>query len=154
MAFTHVQIRTTRYGEGVFAQRAFQPGETVLSVTGQRVKRQSTHSIQIAWHEHIEPDPPAKFLNHSCDPNMGVRFNEAGLPDFVALRAIPSGEELTFDYAMTEYRLTEMSHGQHERLRCGCGALSCRGYLGNYSELPDEIRARYAGYVAPYLLTR
>src|SRR6516225_5157950 len=35
------------------------------------------------------------YLNHSCDPNLGVR----GEITFVAMRKIPAGEELTHDWA-------------------------------------------------------
>jgi hypothetical protein len=39
-------------------------------------------------------DLPARFLNHSCDANVGVMrvANEGGSYDFVALREIESGD--------------------------------------------------------------
>ena len=38
-------------------------------------------------------------VNHSCEPNCGIR-NACGL---VALRDIKDGEEITYDYCMTDY---------------------------------------------------
>src|SRR5439155_19297159 len=38
------------------------------------------------------------YLNHSCDPNLGVR----GEITFVAIREIRAGEELKHDWAMTD----------------------------------------------------
>src|SRR4051794_41033236 len=53
------------------------------------------------------------FLNHSCEPNVGIR----GQIVFVAMRAIRVGEELTIDYAM---------FGANPRpMRCKCDAASC-----------------------------
>src|SRR3989338_6894627 len=40
----------------------------------------------------------ADFINHSCDPNCGIR----GSLEIVAMRDIEPGEEITIDYAMSE----------------------------------------------------
>ena len=51
------------------------------------------HSIQIGWGKHILMNLPARYINHSCDPNIGVGgLNECGSYDFVALRDIESDE--------------------------------------------------------------
>src|SRR5436189_4121265 len=39
------------------------------------------------------------YLNHSCDPNLGVR----GEITFVAMRDVRAGEELTQAWAMTQH---------------------------------------------------
>jgi uncharacterized protein len=38
------------------------------------------------------------WVNHSCEPNAGIR----GQISLVAMRNIAPGEEVTFDYAMTD----------------------------------------------------
>lgn len=53
--------------------------------------------------------------NHSCEANTAYR----GL-DVVALRTIPSGQELTLDYS-------RLCDGSIPPFSCGCGAPSCRG---------------------------
>jgi hypothetical protein len=146
----NVEVKRNPLGKGVFSTRSFQTGEWVLGVAGPLVKRRSIYTIQIAPDLHIMPRSPAKYLNHSCDPNLGVKMNRSGLPDFYALRTIEPGEHLTFDYAMTEYVLEEMELG-HERTQCRCGAPNCRGRIGSYSELPDAVKQRYAGFIADYL---
>jgi hypothetical protein len=146
-----VQIKRNQFGKGVFATRSFEKGEWVLGVAGPLVKQRSIYTIQIAPDLHIMPRSPAKYLNHSCDPNLGVKINRSGLPDFYALRAIAEGDHLTFDYAMTEFVLEEMEEGR-DRTVCRCGAPNCRGKIGSYSELPDEVKRRYAGFIADYLL--
>lgn len=149
---SNVNVKRIEYGNGVFAGREFRRGDRVLEVSGTLTHKRSIYTIQIGRDLHVEPAAPAKYLNHSCDPNLGVKMNANGLPDFYALRPILPGEHLTFDYAMTEYALTEMEQ-QRERLVCACGAPTCRGHLGSYQELPAEVKQRYAGFIADYLLT-
>src|SRR3989344_9064252 len=50
------------------------------------------------------------FLNHSCEPNVGVR----GEITFVAMRDIKMGEELTIDYAMIDSGKTLLENLQRE----------------------------------------
>ena len=84
----------------------------------------------------------ADFLNHSCDANLGVR----GSLRFVALRDIEAGEELTFDYAMTE--------SSEWRMECGCGSSRCRGAVTGKDWRLPELRKRYAGFFSDYLERR
>ena len=76
------------------------------------------------------PWNPARFLNHSCAPNC-----EAKLADdriwIVALRDIPAGEELSFNYGydLQDYR-------EHP---CRCGAPECVGYIVA-EEFLDHVR--------------
>jgi HAMP domain-containing protein len=91
-------------GRGVFSARDFQKRELVLPIIGIVLPYQTMYSIQFDWDRHLEVEPPARYLNHSCDPNLGVgRCGKEGI-DFIALRDIRKGEEVAFDYAMTEYK--------------------------------------------------
>lgn len=142
-------------GYGVFAARDFQRGELVVRATGPVLTFQSMYSIQIDWDRHMQVGPPAKYLNHSCNPNLGVRSCNAEGVDFVALRNIKEGEEITFDYAMTEFRHFPRPNPQDEfDLTCHCGSQNCRGRLGYYSELSGELKMKYRGFIAEYLVRR
>lgn len=81
-------------------------------------------------------NPPAGFLmNHSCEPNCG-----SGL-DFsttVAMRDIEAGEELTYDYAMTDSGNFEM--------KCNCGTKSCREFIRGSDWRIPELQQKYKGY--------
>ncbi|MEI9966815.1 MAG: SET domain-containing protein [Candidatus Moraniibacteriota bacterium] len=44
---------------------------------------------RLVW---IDPKTPADKINHSCNPNVGIR----GRKQFVAMRNIKKGEELSF----------------------------------------------------------
>lgn len=132
---------TGNTGLGMFTPRAFLAGERVFVLRG-TVRRWKSETAADAgrnenWfgigkHLWIEPEAPFMFINHSCEPNLGVR----GERDFVALRDIAPGEELTFDYAITEDEITW-------RMDCQCGVASCRGTIGSIHTLPYEVFLRY-----------
>jgi hypothetical protein len=132
-------------GRGVFAARDFLRGETVI--VGKAVEYPLTRtrmSVQLDWERHVEMDAPATLLNHSCSPNLGVRENEYSAYDFVALRDILAGEELAFDYAMTEHSLLTP-------LRCVCRSSACNGEIRSWSDRDEQWRQRNASWLAPYL---
>ena len=86
------------------------------------------------------------LVNHSCDPNCGVRVNETGAHDFAARKTISANEEITFDYAMRNYMI------DHFPKMCMCGSNMCRGTITGWKDLPFEKKQEYAGLVAPYLI--
>lgn len=140
-------------GLGVYAVRDFKRGDFLFSATGREVATQSEFTIQIAWDRHLDVHPPARYLNHSCDPNAGVKTNAQGYPDFYAFRDIAKDEEIRYDYAMTEYRHYERARPELDfDLTCHCGSPICRGKFGYFSELPDRLKEFYCGFVSDYLL--
>jgi hypothetical protein len=137
----------------VFAAHAFSEGETLLRFAGRRVRgtppeatgRQDRY-VQIGPDEYLGPSGRVDdLINHSCDPNTGLRFDAVGI-HLVALRPIEPGEEVTWDYSTT-------LSGSHWRMPCDCRAPSCRGLIGNFDSLPAERQAwfRDRDLVAPYL---
>jgi len=104
------------------------------------------HSVQIdegLYLATIGGAETADFINHSCDPNLGLR----GQITLVALRDIEVGEEVCFDYAMTDCT-------PYDEFECRCGSTACRGTVrGDDWQLP-ELWAKYAGYFSPYLQRR
>ena len=142
------------YQWGVFAQRPYAKGSIVISsnltdVTPNPKATSCSHSIQTNWNEHILMDLPAIFMNHTCDPNVGVakELNEGGSYDFVALRDIEEGEEVRFDYETTEY----VAVGSFEV--CKCGSANCRGAIKGYKYNKDVLLEQYGGKnIAAYLM--
>ncbi len=133
-------------GEGVLATRPFATGETVMvgfligPLTGN-----NSHATQVGpsrWALHGGLGPK---VNHSCDPNCGVRLNDEQAFNFVARRPISSGQELTFDYAMRNFTI------EHFPTVCLCGAVQCRGSVTGWKDLPAARKADYGELVAPYL---
>ena len=135
-------------GDGVLATRPFAAGETVMvgflvgALTGN-----DAHATQVApgrWARHGGLGPK---VNHSCDPNCGVRLNDGQAFDIVARQPIGAGQEVTFDYAMRNFTI------DHFPAVCLCGAARCRGSVTGWKDLPAARKADYGELVAPYLRT-
>ncbi len=133
-------------GIGIFIEREFKKGELV--VRGRPVSKtkvRTDYSFQIGFNSHVELDEPARLINHSCDPNLGIRNNNLGGYDFVAIKQIKPGEELGWDYCTTEYSSLVMKGS------CLCGSKNCRSKIGGYITLSQEQRERYREFIADYL---
>jgi hypothetical protein len=133
-------------GDAVLATRPFMAGETVMvgSLIGALTGNDS-HATQVGpdrWARHGGLGPK---VNHSCDPNCGVRLNDRHAFDFVARRSIGAGQELTFDYAMRNFTI------DHFPAVCLCGAARCRGSVTGWKDLSAARKADYGELVAPYL---
>ena len=77
----------------------------------------------------IDGHGTAMFINHSCDPNCETD-EEDGRIWIKAIKNIPAGAEITYDYCLYD--------GGDDPQECNCGARACRGTM--YSE--EEIRRR------------
>jgi hypothetical protein len=145
-------------GRGLFAREPTRAGEIVAVKGGAVMDRAAFESIrdevtpaeiQIEDDLFIAPRTAAEVpgnmlhLNHSCDPNVGVRGQIA----FVAMRDAPAGEELTIDYAMID-------GDPAERMHCACGAPGCRGVITGDDWRRPELQRKYAGYFSRYLADR
>ncbi len=145
---TDIEVRTTSgRGEGVFALRAFEPGETVmvgiLETSG--IKNHS-HASQIGKNEFGFHSGLSSKLNHSCDPNCGIQLNASGGHNFVAMRVMATDEEATYDYAMRNFTI------EHFPDICSCEQDICRGSITGWKDLPDARKKAYRGFAAPYLI--
>lgn len=131
-------------GLAVIATRHYRPGQVVVIGRAVRVVPQrTTHSFQVDWHTHVDLDQPARSINHSCDPNTGIQDNDHGGFDFVALRPINPGEEITWDYETSEYRSIAVPH-------CRCGAVDCRMVIRGFHHRRHDPQWR-PSHLAYYL---
>jgi uncharacterized protein len=96
----------------------------------------------VAALEDEEYEPVMVFLNHSCEPNVGL----AGNIVLIAMRDISPGEELTTDYA-----LFDDYDGQ---MQCRCGTASCRTVIDGHDWQRPELQRRYGNYFSWYLLNK
>jgi hypothetical protein len=144
-------------GIGLFARQPIAAGELVVVKGGHIMTRAERDEvaltlgpaeIQIDDHLFIGPVTEAErydammHLNHSCDPNVGIRGQIA----FAAMRDIAAGEELGFDYATGDDDDWEMT--------CHCGAALCRGRITGQDWRRPELQRRYAGWFSLYLERR
>jgi hypothetical protein len=82
-------------------------------------------------------------VNHSCDPNCGI----VGSVMLVAMRDIAEGEEITFDYAMTDSQ-------DYDEFDCQCGTELCRHHVSGSDWLLPGLQQRYRGWFSAYLARR
>lgn len=133
-------------GIGVFAEKPFKKGDLVVRGKPEGVVGERTdYSFQVGVNVHVQLDEPARLINHSCEPNLGVRNNKHGGYDFIVVRDIDVGEELTWDYSMTEFVSIAIKD------ECLCQSNNCRKKIGGFVCLPVDVRNKYNEFIADYL---
>lgn len=136
---------TAQKGWGVFALKTFFKDEKLFGSQALETRQEpDEHTIQKGFGEHIYMNLPARFINHSCDANTGIRDNDQAY-DFFALREIREGEELTWDYEAAEFESISIPG------ECLCGSDRCRKQIKGFKFRYDVIRDQYGAYYPEYL---
>ncbi|MFN0054918.1 MAG: SET domain-containing protein [Planctomycetales bacterium] len=145
-----IHVAPCDVGRGLFADEPIAAGRFILEFTGPELTLKqvrakgalAANALQIGIDRYLDLEEPGRLLNHSCEPNAGVRNGTR----LVALRDIQPGEEIRFDYSTT------VSDGW--TMPCRCGAPHCRGLVVAYQLLAAPLRQRYAilGIVQPFIL--
>jgi hypothetical protein len=147
---------TTRnnHAKGGFATYATEPlhkGD-LLAMWGGTVVNREMHrrlserlqelSIQVGDDLYLVSgvEGPGDYINHSCDPNAGLMGQIA----LVAMRDIEPGEEICFDYAMSDST-------DYDEFVCSCGSPNCRKKVAGNDWRNPVLWTRYQGYFSPYL---
>jgi SET domain-containing protein len=131
------------HGLGAFATKPIPAGTRLIEYAGSRitpdeadarypeVPGEQHHTELFAIDDDIVIDASvdgndARFINHSCDPNCDA-IVEDGRIFIEAIRDIPPGEELAYDYAfILPERHTPEAKRRHP---CRCGSAKCRGTI-------------------------
>jgi hypothetical protein len=142
-------------GLGIYAREDIPAGTTVVGFGGDVVdgaglaaldENTRVHAIQVDDDLFLASNPPfdpADFANHSCDPNCGI----VGSILLVTMRSVSAGEELCFDYAMSDA-------DDYDEFSCRCGAPNCRGVVRGDDWRRPELQRRYQGWFSAYLQRR
>ncbi|MCE1253535.1 MAG: SET domain-containing protein [Anaerolineae bacterium] len=152
-----IELRTypEKGGYGIFARASFKKDEVIIAWGGLIVNSEKLlslseykriHSLQIEedlFEVPFTDDDPADMVNHSCDPNAGI----SGQIVLVAYRDIQPGEEICFDYAMSD-------SNPYDEFNCQCGSALCRGKVRGDDWKRPELQERYHGYFSTYLQRR
>ncbi len=131
-------------GWGVYAREWIRAGELLIVwagevVPGEQLVRLSAierrYTVQVEEDLYLVTvrDPePADLINHSCNPNAGL----SGQIALTAMRDIAPGEEVCFDYAMTD-------GSPYDEFPCACGAPNCQALaedmVNNKAKMSDCI---------------
>jgi uncharacterized protein len=143
---------TPASGDGLFALEPVAKGELLVVWGGIIITTEQLYQApEFARHRSIQVDDnlhlcsgliddDADCINHSCDPNAGI----SGQISLVAIRDIEVGEEICFDYCMSD-SLDTFS------MACYCGHPHCRGAVHGTDWKDPELQERYKGYFSAYI---
>lgn len=151
-----VEVKECKIGKGVFAKEKILKDELIIDFStgpGKILKDEEMKKFFDAGYDYaLQIDDDAlfaatndkeledgDFLNHSCNPNCGIKNSLK----IVAMRDIEAGEEITFDYAMSES--TPYS------IKCECRAKNCRKLITGDDWKNKKLQKKYAGYFSDYL---
>ena len=137
-------LRSPLAGAAVFASRRFVTGDAILELDGVAAgpgpRPPGRRWIQIGRRRFMDvTGTMAAHVRHSCQPAAGLH----GVRTLVARRTIQPGEEITYDWAMSEAEVDAV---------CLCRTAACRGLVGGWRRLPSRLRRAYRGWTAEYLL--
>lgn len=154
----YLEIRSSSiHNKGVFALKPIKKGQKVIEYVGERITKaesarradktlekanaDSSHGavyiFEINKRYDIDGDVewnPARFINHSCDPNCEAE-NIKGRIWITALRDIQPQEELFYNYGYDMDNLEDHP--------CRCGSPKCIGYIVAQEHFP-KVRQRKA----------
>jgi len=132
-----LRIGRTRVGKGLFARKHYPTHAIIGEILGEVIHDPyyySSYCMDIGDGRMLEPEPPFRFVNHSCEPNCEFDWFDL-VPEggsqavrrvyLIALREIKPGEELTIDY----------NWSAEGAIVCRCGAPTCRGWIVD----PDQL---------------
>ena len=130
-----VRVGETHVGRGVFARRRLKADIVLGEIHGETLDdhpEDSSYVMELPSCRLLEPAPPLRFMNHSCDPNCEIFYWEAepGTEQedrlwLQTIRAIEPGEEILIDYCWPA----------DAAIPCRCGAAGCRGWICDPAEL-------------------
>lgn len=133
--------------QGVFSKKDIKKGEIIFilkgvlhkcRITTKKEAMKNPNMMGVGENTWIHPTSPGVFINHSCDPNAGIK----GSVTFVALKNIKKNEEITFDYSISEDSPWEM--------KCNCGSLNCRRIIRGIKFLPKDVYLKYLPNIPQY----
>lgn len=162
-SFISSKIKTEQSEEkgiGSFAIDHIGKGEVVIVQSGQIVENSRLsgddfeqffyHCFQIDKDFSICPLELSRekmdgifYVNHSCEPNCGFR----GQITLVALRDICPGEEIVYDYVMTDVNYKDEEWGE---MKCVCKSADCRGAITGEDWKRKDLQEKYKGYFSDH----
>jgi SET domain len=121
--------------KSLFSNKAFKAGEVISPFFAKETLSTPTYlTLQLDDQQHILLGPVhLQYTNHSCDPNAFFDTTEMKM---VALREIQPGEEITFFYPSTEWKMDRA-------FDCHCGSPRCLKNIQGAFYLTKEQQNHY-----------
>jgi len=142
-------IRLKDKGRTLIANRHIKRGEIVLPFKFDSIKKLSEASpeaIQVDEDKFFDSKYyyVSDYVNHSCNPNTKIDFDSM---NFVALKDIKKGKEITYNYLTTEYDLTK----QGCEFDCKCGSKNCLRNINGFKFLTKSQKMKLKPLLSPFL---
>jgi hypothetical protein len=143
-----LEVRKSRiHGVGLFTTRDVKKGERIIPLDGNLYELTDEESARpeydnwfgVGMFLFVEPTNELVYINHSCKPSTGLD-EEFWI---TAMRDIPKGGEVTFDYAINERVM--LWH-----MRCRCREENCREFVSAVQTIPEFVVNRYAKLIPPF----
>lgn len=151
---TNVKIRKTQEkGKGLFTKNPIKKNQQILKISQNLSLRphikSSLNSIQIDDDTYIDVDRQDiwQYINHSCSPNSRIDLDSIS---FVAIRDIPTDEEITFHYCTTEFDLA----AKNEDFPCKCNSKNCLKRIKGFKHLTKNQKQSLTSILIPYTLRK
>lgn len=134
------------HGNGVIAKKNIKKGEIIFVIKGELLHwnpdipqpKNSEMWVGIDRNIWIDPHGVTRYLNHSSNPNSGIR----GRVVLRAIKNIKRGEEITIDYSTTEeYTPWKMKD---------CKGEGERKFVRSIQFLPLKTYQKYLPYIPYY----
>ena len=145
LVLNNFAVGDTHLGKSVFAARPFKKRDVITQFTGERIHKskipksyrgERDRYMQIGPEEFLGPSGEIDdLINHSCEPNAGLKFSKAGIL-LVAITDIQKGEEITWDYSTTMF-------DNSWKMKCDCRKENCRKIIGDFMLLDRKTQEKY-----------
>jgi hypothetical protein len=121
--------------KGFFVSKSFNKGDILMSFAARETLNEPNYlTVQIKVREHILLAPiEIQYINHSCSPN--IFFNTTTF-NLEALENIKAGEEITFFYPSTEWKM-------EQPFTCSCDNINCLKTIQGAYYLKEQDVANY-----------
>ena len=137
-----LEVRDTEKGRSLFAVENIEIDEILIKFKGKILDHPTKTSLQINEGRHLEGTGKIDdFLNHSCNPNGYVNFDDM---TFRSLRDIREGDEVTFNYLTTEWDMAN-------KFECHCGSKNCFKHIKGFKYLTLEQKKSLEPLLSPFL---
>jgi SET domain len=142
--FAQVLKDTENGYQYLYSTQVFKPGDILCSFGAARVYDKPSYlTLQTGDDTHIIFDPEfLQYINHGCNPNV---FFDTTTMQLVCLQQILPGDQFTFFYPSTEWRMAQP-------FTCRCGAVDCIGQIGGASQVDRAVLSRYR--LTDYILSK
>ncbi len=144
-------------GKGLFAKKSIIKGKIVVIRAGHIMTKKELYEhkgvvrdsdLQISDNLYLAPLSQKEFnnimtfVNHSCNPNLGLSGNII----FIAMQNIEAGQELLLDYAMFD--------NNDDKFVCTCKSANCRKIITSRDWKKKDLQNKYGNYFSSYLLEK